>query len=205
MVDSTESFEGLSRELLSSFDYYGAHHLMGMISGNHDNARFMAYAEHDVLFSQDSKAPGWKKHISADNQATFDKMGLLMAFNMTIPGIPVIYYGDEFGMTGANDPDNRRPMRFEGQLNNKEKDLLKIVKKLIELRKSNMPLMYGNFTPKYVTKDIFCYDRLYLGNITLTCLNKSNREQEIMLDKPHSNSYNIISYMNYIVDDVSEN
>ena len=38
---------------------------------------------------------------------------MFLAFNFTIPGIPVIYYGDEIGMTGANDPDNRRQMRFD--------------------------------------------------------------------------------------------
>jgi glycosidase len=37
----------------------------------------------------------------------------IMAFNMSIPGIPVIYYGDEIGMPGANDPDCRRMMRFD--------------------------------------------------------------------------------------------
>ncbi len=38
---------------------------------------------------------------------------MLTAFIMTIPGIPVIYFGDEIGDPGGNDPDNRRVFRFD--------------------------------------------------------------------------------------------
>jgi glycosidase len=38
---------------------------------------------------------------------------MLTAFNMTIPGVPVIYYGDEIGIPGGNDPDSRRMMKFD--------------------------------------------------------------------------------------------
>ena len=37
-----------------------------------------------------------------------------MAFLMSSPGIPCIYYGDEIADVGGNDPDNRRMMRFDG-------------------------------------------------------------------------------------------
>jgi len=39
----------------------------------------------------------------------------------TIPGLPVIYYGSEFGMTGVSDPDNRRMMRFGDDISKYEK------------------------------------------------------------------------------------
>lgn len=41
---------------------------------------------------------------------------------MTIPGIPIIYYGDEYGLPGAGDPDNRRMMQFEN-LKDREESL----------------------------------------------------------------------------------
>ena len=41
-------------------------------------------------------------------------MSWLMAFLMSSPGIPCIYYGDEIADVGGNDPDNRRMMRFDG-------------------------------------------------------------------------------------------
>lgn len=45
---------------------------------------------------------------------------------MTLPGIPVIYYGDEIGLTGGNDPDNRRMMKF----NNLDKNESKLLEKV---------------------------------------------------------------------------
>ena len=33
---------------------------------------------------------------------------MLTAFITTIPGIPIVYYGDEIGLVGAGDPDNRK-------------------------------------------------------------------------------------------------
>ncbi|NJN44045.1 MAG: alpha-amylase, partial [Anaerolineae bacterium] len=52
---------------------------------------------------------------------------LSLLFQMTIPGAPNIYYGDEIGMTGAGDPDCRRAFRWD-QPETWDQDLLQFYK-----------------------------------------------------------------------------
>ncbi|MEB3198492.1 MAG: alpha-amylase family glycosyl hydrolase [Candidatus Sericytochromatia bacterium] len=67
------------------------------------------------------------------------KEALLYMF--TQPGAPVIYYGDEIGMLGGKDPDNRRCFPWEEA--NEGNDMLRFVKRLVALRKSNPALRGG--------------------------------------------------------------
>jgi glycosidase len=68
---------------------------------------------------------------------------IAVGLQMTFIGSPVIYYGDEIGMTGGKDPDNRRPMPWKEELWNK--DILKYYKKLISFRKEYPALRKGSF------------------------------------------------------------
>ena len=104
----------LSDELHKSLDNYGYHNLMGYISGNHDKPRFISVAGGTVSLSEDTKAAGRKRKITVGDTVAYDKLALLEAFMLTIPGVPCIYQGDEYGVPGANDPDNRRMMQFGG-------------------------------------------------------------------------------------------
>lgn len=113
---------------------------MGYISGNHDKPRFMAYASGDLKFGEDAKAAGWQREIGITDSTAYDKFALFHTFNLTIPGIPVLYYGDEIGLTGGNDPDCRRMMKFDG-LNKRESKLRDQVSTLAHLRKNNWVFM----------------------------------------------------------------
>lgn len=135
-------FSRLSASMHESFDYYGWHHVMGNITGNHDMARFISYASGDLKWDENDKEAGWNRHIEVTNPVGYQRLKMLHAFNLTIPGIPIIYYGDEIGMPGANDPDNRRMMRFDS-LTAEEQDVLTTVKKLTKLRQSHLALQYG--------------------------------------------------------------
>ena len=101
-------------------------------------------------------------------------MAMFNAFNMTIPGIPIIYYGDEIGMTGAGDPDNRRMMRFEN-LSKEEMALQKEIAKLTTLRKDNMALLYGDFSILENTENRLTYKRKYFSNEVTVTLHKDAR------------------------------
>ena len=176
-------FERLQTSLNESFKYYGYHHLMGNISGNQDKPRFMAFAGGDLRFDEDSKLAGWTREITVTNPAGYEKLKSFMAFNLTIPGVPVIYYGDEIGMTGGNDPDNRRMMRFD-ITNEDEIDVKGTVTKLIELRRDNIELTYGDFKWLHLENDVLAYARTYFNDISVIAFNKSNREVEIQLELP---------------------
>ena len=107
-----------------------------------------------------------------------------MAYLLTIPGVPVIYYGDEIGMTGASDPDNRRMMRFGDQLNEYEKETLKEVSRLIHIRKDHSALRYGDFLTLQSDENIYAYIRSDMNERILTLLNKSKDAQKVVLTIP---------------------
>jgi len=156
---------------------------MGNISGNHDRPRFISLAGGSLKPEEDAKLAGWQRDIGVGDSIAYKKAALLEAFIFTIPGIPCIYYGDEYGEPGGNDPDNRRWMRFDGY-NNKEQNLRETVKYFISLRKSSLPLIYGDLFPLFVSKDIIAYIRVYMGQFVLVALNKSNEKKSILLNLP---------------------
>jgi cyclomaltodextrinase / maltogenic alpha-amylase / neopullulanase len=166
-----ENFSRLKNVLSDSWKYYGYNNLMGNISGNQDRARFISYTGGDLGFDEDAKYAGWKRNIGVGSPDGYEKLKMLHAFNMTIPGIPVIYYGDEIGMPGGNDPDNRRMMRFSG-LNEKEKDVKNTVGQLTRIREQNMALLYGQTEILQADQEIFAFLRTYFNNKILVIFNK---------------------------------
>lgn len=179
-------FQRLNNSLEESFHYYGVHNMMSYISGNQDRARFISYAAGDISFEEDSKIAGWKRKVGErkpSDETAYDKLIQLIAFNATIPGIPVLYYGDEIGMTGGNDPDNRRMMRFQ-DLSEGEKMVKEKTAVLMKFRKSSMALMYGDFIPLRVENKVYAYLRSYFGQDVVVVFNKEPEEVTLKLDLP---------------------
>ncbi|MFB1013822.1 MAG: alpha-amylase family glycosyl hydrolase [Bacteroidia bacterium] len=171
-----ESMTRLGEALEASLSTYGYHHLMGNITGNQDKPRFMSYADGTLSFDtpwMEYKRMGWKQTIEVQDSLAYRKMAMFNAFNLTIPGIPIIYYGDEIGMAGAGDPDNRRMMRFEN-LKKQEAALQKEIGSLIQVRTKNLALVYGDFTIKENTATKLKYTRRYFDNQVTITLNKED-------------------------------
>jgi len=71
------------------------------------------------------------------------RMKLAVLFQLTFPGAPCIYYGDEIGMTGGGDPDCRRCMIWDAD--RQDRDLFAHYRTLIALRRANSALRTGDF------------------------------------------------------------
>ena len=166
-----QSLKRMNSTILESLSAYGAHHTMGNISGNHDKCRFISLAGKAVSWNENDKAAGWEREIGVtangdkELEAHAYKMAMLLELiNFTIPGVPCVYQGDEYGEAGANDPDNRHMMKFNG-LSQEQQLFREKVQQLAQIRRSNMALLYGEYIPVKVTDTQLCFQRIYMGNV----------------------------------------
>ena len=165
--------EVLNNEL-TSLRTYGAHHTMGNISGNHDQIRFASIAGGAIDIQAYGKEEGWTQEVGIGDAETAYKRSLLLeVLNLTLPGVPCIYQGDEYGEVGGNDPDNRHMMRFDG-LNADEQKMRDQVAALVHMRRNSMPLLYGDFIPLIDRPDEIIYQRVYLGHTVTVTINRKD-------------------------------
>lgn len=181
-------FEKLSICLRQEIEFFGNHHLMGNISGNHDMPRFISYAGEDLWTNQNAEYEGWNRYITVKNPIGYKKLAMLLAFNSTIPGLPIIYYGDEIGIPGGGDPDNRRPMYFTG-LSEHETENLATTQKLGQLRSQFLPFIYGDFTFLKIEQKILVYSRKYFEEFAIVYFNKTRETQTIEVTLPQHVDY----------------
>lgn len=167
------SFSRLVNSVQESLDYFGHHHVMGNITGNQDRARFISYADGSIRFDEDAKLAGWTREIVVSDSLAYKKLQSLIAFMMTIPGVPVIYYGDEIGDPGGNDPDNRRMMRFSN-LSKQEENTKKLTRQLVKLRRDNLALLYGDWRVVSLNEKQVLIKRKYFTDEVWIAFNKSN-------------------------------
>jgi cyclomaltodextrinase len=180
---SSESFEKVASALDEANLYFGSHSLMGNITGNHDMPRFIYYAGGSEKPGEDPKEAGWTRNIQVEDPKGYERLKMLTAFTMTVPGIPIIYYGDEIGMPGAGDPDNRRMMRFSG-LTPAEESVRSTAEKLVNLRRSSLALSYGDTRILKADKDQFVYLRQYFDKTDLIVMNRSDSPSSISVELP---------------------
>ncbi len=87
-------------------------------------------------------------HLCKDNKK---KQHLAAAFQLLLPGMPMIYYGDEYAMPGANDPDCRRGMYWDEEYQDKE--MYQWYKKLMQIRKTHACIVEGEMIETIANDD----------------------------------------------------
>ena len=172
IVDTNRSMRDIAYVVEESEAAYGSHHTMGNITGNHDKPRFISIAGGDMpLWGIDDKAEGWHREVVVgDMEKGHAGLQLMKAIIATVPGVPCIYQGDEFGVPGANDPDNRDMMTFEGYNDYQMKEYAQ-TQALLKYRRSSMPLMYGDILSLYVDDAAWVFLRHYMGEWVVVAMN----------------------------------
>jgi glycosidase len=103
--------------LASNDGFYGPGSVMSTFLGNNDVPRTIGIADDSPMFGawDGGKDRAWFNQPGAPGDRNpYERLTVAYALIMSLPGIPMIYYGDEIGMPGAGDPDNRRFMQWSG-------------------------------------------------------------------------------------------
>ena len=118
-----------------------------------------------------------------------------------MPGAPMIYYGDELGIKGSNDPDNRRTMLWEEPENNYEidKELLEFYQKMIRIRHDNYILTDGKLDMKTISdkKGVIIITRELENERIIGIINISDKESEIKLQLNKNEIFDLINEQSY--------
>lgn len=134
----------------------------------------------NLLDSHDTARFNWE--LRDENQNTInEKMEFAISLQFLLPGVPLIYYGSEVGLTGDDDPDCRRPMIWDEAKQNEE--LFNYYKRIISYYKENTDLQNGTYKELYLDALnkvlIFARKNRTNDSSTIIILNMSNEKQKI--------------------------
>jgi glycosidase len=138
--------------------------MMVTFVGNHDVARFITKADPANRDRQGSK---WENLPGPPaGQEPYDRLWLAMLHLMTTPGVPLVYYGDEYGEFGGSDPDNRHFMNQEATLWPEQRNQLERMQRLLKGREKLRGLARGPLLHMWCNDDwegkgnLYAYARL---------------------------------------------
>lgn len=132
----------------------GSGAVLARMLGNHDTPRVMS-----ALAGDDAADPWTSPPDQPDDPELYARIRLAFGLLLTLPGAPVIYYGDEVGLAGANDPDCRRVMPDESTLAPVQLELAADVARFAQLRRCLPALRRGARVPVGATADHLAFVR----------------------------------------------
>ena len=174
-----DSLRRLDEGVRDSLAAYPASARMSPFLGNHDVPRFASIAAGQV--EVDPLAQAWgARPADVAPPAAQAKLALAFTFLLTAPGVPLLYYGDELGLMGTGDPDNRRPMKW-GALDPGEAAQLARVQALGSARARSLALRRGDFRTLLVEDDVWVYQREAGNEAAFVALNRGAGARQLQV------------------------
>lgn len=170
LKNNYDSFQGAMTHHMSRFHTQSLQVAMNQLS-NHDHSRFLTRTNGRVGRVQtagpESASEGIKKGVF--------KEAVIM--QMTWPGAPTIYYGDEAGVCGWTDPDNRRSYPWGKE----DKELIEFHKEMIKIHKKSRALRIGSLKLLHGEYGIISYGRFTKEEKYVIAINNLEEEKEIAI------------------------
>ncbi|MCJ7689298.1 MAG: alpha-glycosidase [Clostridiaceae bacterium] len=124
--------------------------------GSHDTKRFLSECDNNIA-----------------------RMKLAIAFQFCYQGVPYIYYGDEIGLNGGDDPQCRKCMVWDVEKQNA--DLFEHYRTMISLRKNNSALIYGGYKRLYRKDNVLIFERNHEDETMIIAINNSDEQHNIKM------------------------
>jgi glycosidase len=173
--------DALDNAIAANEGYYGAG-IMSTFVGNHDIPRPIHFAEDVPLWNDPwngGKDKAWDNTPPLPSgQSAFERLANAFTILFTLKGVPLVYYGDEIGMPGAGDPDNRRPMQWTGYSAGQTL-LLTHLKKLGKIRADHPALRRGKRTNFFKNAAAMGYTMAHNADTVHVLVNRDNAQQVI--------------------------
>ena len=171
MLNNTFAFEGAMRYHMAKMSYNSVYTSMNQLS-NHDHSRFLTRTNMRIgrLHTVGSQL--------ADNEIKKSIMYEAVIFQLTWPGAPTLYYGDEAGLTGWTDPDNRRPYPWGKE----DKNMIAFHKEAIKIRKNYSALKTGSLEYLHNEHGVLSFARWDENHKLAIILN--NNDKSVVINLP---------------------
>ena len=151
------------------------------ILGSHDTERILTALGGLKSDGYSNEILSKTKMTEAEYNISIKRLKAAYTIISTLPGIPSIYYGDEVGCEGYNDPFNRRTFPW----GNENFELLNHYKKIGMLRNKYKVYREGDFKLLYLSIDILLFVRYNnRGPVYITLLNNSKDNLKISFSSP---------------------
>ena len=168
MYGNAEAFKNAMKHHMANFCAPSLQTAMNELS-NHDHSRFLTRTNHKVgrvhELGSDAASDGVNKGVFRE----------AVVIQMTWVGAPTIYYGDEAGVCGFTDPDNRRTYPWGEE----DHSLLSFYKEAICIRKENPVLTHGSTCFLALDYQLLCYGRFSEENQIVVVINNGKEEKEV--------------------------
>ena len=167
-------WKSMRKAIGENFGYFSMYTSMNQLD-NHDHSRFMTRTNKKPGRASDPAGP--RAAEIGINKGIYKEATVVQ---MTWPGAPTLYYGDEAGVCGYTDPDNRRTYPWgheDTELISFHKDIISIHKKYPEFKEGAL-IALGDINQK----GILAFGRFISNAVSVIILNNNNKEKEISLD-----------------------
>lgn len=166
LVGNAGAFADAMNHHMAQFQTSSLQAAMNELS-NHDHSRFLTRTNGKV---------GRLASLGAEAASEGIRRAVFMAavtMQMTWVGAPTVYYGDEAGVCGFTDPDNRRTYPW----GHEDKELIDLHKELIRIHKSYPALKTGSLKIIYLAQDVIAFGRFDGRDILLVAVNRGEEER----------------------------
>jgi glycosidase len=157
-VRGAEPLSNLKGFMDGNDSFYGPDAIMSTWIGNHDLGRVIHQAERPPRWGEYDNGANcaWSGPASVGALEPYERLGVAFGVLYTSRGAPLLYYGDEVGLPGCGDPDNRRVMQWSG-LNAQQTWLQARLQRLGTIRAAHPALRRGTRTTINVGNDTWLY------------------------------------------------